>query len=148
MTRGRKPKPRAQRDIEARQARKGRKTSITPSALIRGNPRALAAWRTLARDLVEDGLLTGYDKKSLELYCLEWASYSEAIQMIKKHGPTTTGSQGQQVVSAWVRIRNQAAQNLIRLDERFGFSPLSRNRLGNLMPDNEGPAEVEDFEIE
>lgn len=144
---GRKPKPLAQRDIENRTARAKRKTSIVPSALIRGNARALAAWKTLARDLRQDGLLTGYDKKSLELYCLEWASYSEAIQMIKKYGPTSVGSQGQPVVSAWVRIRNQAAQNLIRLDERFGFSPMSRNRLGNLIPDSEGPVEDEDFEF-
>ncbi len=148
MTRGRKPKARAQRDIEARGKRDGRKTSIVPSALIRGNARALAAWKSLARDLRSDGLLTGYDKKSLELYCLEWASYSEAIAMIKKHGAMTVGSQKQQVVSPWVRIRNQAAANLIRMDERFGFSPLSRNRLGNLMPESEGGADIEDFEIE
>jgi P27 family predicted phage terminase small subunit len=97
--------------------------SLTPPANM--SKRAKIVFKELARAM-PPGVFKKTDKHLLVAYCEQVASHEEAVKKIERDGSVVNGSQGQLVVSPWVRIRNEAAGKIVTLGARLGLSPTDR----------------------
>ncbi|NVD44838.1 P27 family phage terminase small subunit [Qipengyuania atrilutea] len=75
------------------------------------------------------GVFKTTDQYLLAAYAEQVAAHEEAVREITKGGAVVMGSQGQPVVSPWVKIRNEAAGKLVTLGARLGLSPVDRSNL-------------------
>jgi P27 family predicted phage terminase small subunit len=130
----------------------GRKTTPTALKRLRGNPghrrlpvgepqpggladvdppahlsrAAKAEWRRLAPELIRLGLLTVPDLPSFAAYCAAWSDFVESDRQLQRGGLVVAGKEGQQVRSPWFLIKARAVDQLVKLGDRFGFTPSAR----------------------
>ncbi len=108
----------------------------------RGRPRcpkwldayAKAAWKQLIPKLDAMGVLTTADKNALVRYCRLWSRWRQAEEFLQKRGDSylAKDSQGNlKGIRAYpqVRMANQLAEQLLRLENHFGLTPAARARL-------------------
>jgi P27 family predicted phage terminase small subunit len=70
------------------------------------------------------------DERLLGRYC-EALDERELLRgMVAERGLTTTGSQGQEVVSPWYKALKDLDRDLTRYEQLLGFTPADRARLG------------------
>ena len=101
--------------------------SFTPPAKM--TKRAKLFYKEIAGAMPE-GVYKTTDKHLLVAYCEQAASHEEACTKIAEQGAVVEGSQGQPVVSPWVKVRNEAAGKLVTLGARLGLSPADRAAVG------------------
>jgi len=95
---------------------------------------ARAEWQRLAPMLVQLGLLSTLDRTAFAAYCQAWAHHVEAEEMLASSGTTMTTSNGQIIVSPWMRVSRQAVETLARLLGEFGLTPAARTRINTTPP--------------
>ena len=108
----------------------------------RGRPRcpnwldagAKAAWKHLVPQLDRMGVLTKLDRNALARYCQLWSRWLRAEEFLRDQGDThlVKDAAGQvKGVRAYpqVRIANQLAEQLLRLEAQFGMTPSARSRI-------------------
>lgn len=95
-------------------------------------------WRRVATELQALGLISKIDRAALSAYCAAWAEMVSAERKIAElnaadpellPGCVLTTSTGYQQLSAWVILRNRAAERMMRFAAEFGMSPSSRSRV-------------------
>jgi len=95
---------------------------------------AKAAWKHLVPQLDRMGVLTKLDRNALARYCQLWSRWRRAEEFLCDQGDThlVKDAAGQvKGVRAYpqVRIANQLAEQLLRLEAQFGMTPSARSRI-------------------
>ncbi len=95
---------------------------------------AKAAWKHLVPQLDRLGVLTPLDRHALARYCQLWSRWRRAEEFLRDQGDThlVKDADGRvKGVRAYpqVRIANQLAEQLLRLEQQFGMTPSARSRL-------------------
>jgi P27 family predicted phage terminase small subunit len=144
--RGRKPNPDNLVVLRGNPSQHRRKPSVQVPATLPKCPshlhrEARAEWKKLAPQLYAAGLLTELDVTALSALCWARATLLEATRKIAEEGATVPGSGGVPRTSPWVRIANQALQQVRLFAGEFGMTPVARQRVKV-----EPPAPSDDFE--
>lgn len=91
-------------------------------------PAAKIVWKNVTGAMVK-GVFKPTDTYILAAYCEQVAAHDEAVAKIAQNGSVSVGSQGQEIVSPWVRIRNEAASKVVTLGAKLGLSPADRQSI-------------------
>lgn len=96
-------------------------------------------FRTLAKQLVEAGILTRLDRQALARYCVLSIRWRKMEQFIQQHGEvcevySEPDEQGQRVLLKidlypQVRLASTLATELLRIENHFGLTPSARTAL-------------------
>ena len=134
--RGRKPKPTKLHILEGtyRPDRKNQ-NEPTPDPCIPEPPdhiqgAALDEWRRISPELAAIGLLSNVDRNALAACCQLWATIAEAEEKLRTCGLVATTTNGTEIQSPWLGIRNKALALYHKYLVEFGMTPSSRGRLG------------------
>ncbi len=98
------------------------------------DPEAKAAWRHLVPQLDRMGVLTKVDGNALARYCQLWGRWRKAEEFIRDHGDSYLAKDSEGKVKGLkcypqVRMANQLAEQLLRLESHFGMTPSARSRI-------------------
>lgn len=154
MTRGRKPKPTAQKILEGNPGKRPlNKDEPKPDAAPEAgappkylSPRAKAEWRRLYEPLRRCGLLTVADLSAFGAYCASYGRYEEAEEIANKGMLTTTPNKHKQAHPC-VAISRQERLMMKAFMVEFGLTPASRSRIasaGTPPPPSRGAEDEED----
>lgn len=91
------------------------------------SPEAKAEWRRQMKQLTLAGLVQSVDRSAMAVYCEAWGEFVLAVDQIQQR--TARGEIGLDVCVKLIRLKNAAAERVIRLADRFGFSPAARARI-------------------
>lgn len=83
----------------------------------------------LIRQYQAPGIYAKIDGFALAAFAAAWALHKQATQAIDAEGAVCPGSQGQSVVSPWVRIQADQARIMMSLGDRLGLDPKARAAL-------------------
>lgn len=96
-------------------------------------------FRTLARQLVEAGILTRLDRQALTRYCVLSIRWRKMEQFIQTHGevcevysePDDEGRRSLLKIDLYpqVRLASTLATELLRIEHHFGLTPSARTAL-------------------
>jgi P27 family predicted phage terminase small subunit len=86
-------------------------------------------WKRLTRLLREQGLIAEVDRGLVALYCEAWAEFIECCVQIRQEGRLVKGCLGNQVINPLILVKQRAADRMVKLADRFGFSPAARTRI-------------------
>lgn len=75
------------------------------------------------------GVYQSTDTIMLTVLCEAVARFERASKAIAANGEITAGSQGQEVVSPWVRVQDTSMAAIIKLCGRLGLDPVARMSL-------------------
>ena len=89
------------------------------------------------KDMEEFDVLDKVDEDVLGTYCDAVARYQEANDLIEKHGYTEINAQGNNVVSAHVKLAQSYARLILSYSNKLGLNAESRARLAKRMADGE-----------
>ncbi len=95
---------------------------------------AKAAWKHLVPQLGRMGVLTKIDGNALARYCQLWSRWRKAEEFIRDHGDSYLAKDSEGKVKGLkcypqVRMANQLAEQLLRLESHFGMTPSARSRI-------------------
>ena len=147
MTRGRKPKPTALKEMtgQARADRtpKGEPAVVTilpnaPEPPVHLDAYAIAEWDNICGALFRCGILTEIDGSGLAMYCQaygRWRKAEECIQAMAATDPENGGlmmmtTNGNLVQNPMVGTANTAMRDAMKYAAEYGLTPSSRVRLG------------------
>ena len=86
-------------------------------------------WRRVAPELLRLGLLTVVDVLPLVAYCMAYARWREACDVLEKQGLTFATPNGYEQQRPEVAIANKAMMEMKALAQEFGMTPASRSRV-------------------
>lgn len=135
MTTGRKPVPTALKVVRGNPGKRPlNEDEPTPPKGIPDapdylSPAAAAHWPVVAKQLDDAGILTGIDAQALAMYCEAFATWREAMDMIRVEGPIVKAPSGYPIQSPWLGIANRAHDDLRKLLIEFGMTPSARTRI-------------------
>lgn len=98
-------------------------------------PVARTEWHRLVPELARLNLIAHLDRGQLAIYCVAFAQWLDAVEIIQKFGSVVKTPSGFPVQSPYVAILNRQADTMIRIASEFGFTPASRARL--VFPESE-----------
>lgn len=91
---------------------------------------AKAEWRRQVKELARMGVLARVDRGQLAVYCEAWGEFVEVCEQLRQTGRLLKAKKSDVVyTNPLISIRNRAVERLIRLADRFGFSPAARARV-------------------
>jgi P27 family predicted phage terminase small subunit len=103
------------------------------------DPLSKSLFRTLAKQLVELGILTRIDRQALARYCVLSIRWRKMEQFIQSHGEVCAiysepDEDGQRVLLKidlypQVRLASTLATELLRIENHFGLTPSARTAL-------------------
>lgn len=144
--RGRKPKPTFLKLITGNPGKRPlnenepRPRLALPSVPPHLTDEAKVEWGRVANELYDLGMLTHLDRAVLASYCqyyASWCKYTEASE----RAPLVKGSKGQPALSPYVKLANQAYQNMLKAAVELGITPSARSRVSAIPPqDKQDPA--------
>ena len=88
-----------------------------------------ACWTENARKLAEMGLLTDADHCLLEIFCVTWLRWRQAVKDMGDEFTVKSPKSGYPIQSPLLGVANQSAAQLIKISGEIGFTPRSRARL-------------------
>lgn len=125
----RKTRPRAPRDDKSKQIAPSR--FAPPEWLV--NHVARDIWGDMADKLVALNFLKPTDRNAFGRYCSHLADWIEASETIRVEGKfyNATNVTGDELkrIHPMVKIREIAEKHLVELEDRFGLSPLARQKM-------------------
>lgn len=104
-------------------------------------------WNRQCVQLRRLGIIAKCDRAVLAAYCLAWEEFIEAEAWIAQHGHTTVTENGYVTTHPLVYVRNNAADRLLKLSDRFGFSPAARARVRTEKPPKDQGPQLDAFKI-
>jgi len=90
---------------------------------------AKRAWRIVAPELRRLGLLTVVDALQLAAYCMAYARWRQANELLEEEGLTFTTDKGYVQQRPEVAIAGKALAEMRALAQEFGMTPASRSRI-------------------
>lgn len=142
--RGRKPKPVELRVLHGTAAERAQAAYPKPRRALPRCPEHLTGeaekcWRRLSRELYDAGLLSTIDREALAAYCMAYARYrkaedmlaetSEVILTAQREDEDGTKTGGNLVQNPWLAVSNRALDQMTKLAAEFGMTPSSRSRV-------------------
>lgn len=145
-TAGRKPKP---PELKLLQGNPG-KRPLPPGTVPAGStkyppltehppdeltPKGKALWRRIMKQQAAEGIVQATDREALLVLCDLWSTYSDAMELVRKHGTLMkTQSRNPEraalvVNPAW-RVARDSAKAMESLWACFGLTPSDRGRIG------------------
>jgi len=150
--RGRKPKPTKLKLIRGNPGKRSNKrdepnpTDEMPACPDYLDATARREWRRITKTLAGTGLVTVAEMPLLAIYCCAYSTWYEAIKKLNEHGKVVRDAKGDPKPSPWLRISNQASDQIFKLSGELGFSPMARLRLtGSAGLPNVAPETDNDF---
>jgi P27 family predicted phage terminase small subunit len=144
--RGRKPKPTYLKLIAGNPGRRPLNENepaprlALPSVPPHLSDEAKVEWGRVANEMYDLGMLTHLDRAVLASYCQYYASWCKFTELSDRQ-PLMKGSKGQPVVSPYVKLANQAYQNMLKAAVELGITPSARSRVSAAPPqDRKDPA--------
>ena len=92
-------------------------------------PIARQEWDRIVGELTILGVLSSFDRGPLAAYCIAYALWIEAIEMVQKHGAMIKSPKGFPIQSPYLSTVNRQAEIMLRIASEFGFTPASRSRI-------------------
>ena len=102
-----------------------RKTPKAPSYL---DAIATDQWKRKIKQLAERGDITEEDYTNLELYCVNYSLYRQAVQNIAERGFSITNTQGTEARNPALTAKSEAEKIIIKMSSLLGFDPVSRRK--------------------
>lgn len=90
--------------------------------------RARKVWDRYVPELKKLGLMSNMDVDAFGSFCQAVSDYWQAVEKINEFGMISQ-AKGLLRLSPYMRAREQAHTEMVRLGQRFGFSPSDRNSL-------------------
>ena len=139
-TRGPKPKPTRQRELEGNPGHRplnaaeptppGADRSFdTPPRELDGNVEACAEWTRVVPMLRVARVITQADRGPLIALCLEWSRYLTATKHVAEKGMVIAAPSGYPVQNPFISIATKALAGCAKLWPELGLTPSSRSRL-------------------
>jgi P27 family predicted phage terminase small subunit len=107
-----------------------------PSFMLEGRDfdLALQVWKELAPDLDRLNALARPDRYTFAMYCVHMGDWIDAVRELNANGPTyiarnTVNGDELQKLSPWVKVRELAEKNILKIGERFGLDPSNRFKM-------------------
>lgn len=142
---GRKPKPLELRVLHGGAYSKAFAEQPQPRRVLPRCPEhltgeAAACWKRLARDLYDAGLLSALDRDALAAYCMAYARYKKAEEILAKSGEVIKTADKRDaegnviggsnwIQNPWLAVANRALEQMRQLAAEFGMTPSSRSRV-------------------
>lgn len=116
-----------------------------PPAILKGE--ALAEWKRVVPMLRASGATSALDRGVLSGYCQAWARWLDAETQIAASSVLLARKRGKDqaaepVISPWFEISNRAMEQVARLGDQLGLTPIGRSRIKAKDP---GTPPVEDW---
>lgn len=83
-------------------------------------------WSEVCGRVFDLGALTESDLDALALYVKQWFVASDAWDDIQSGGITLTSDKGHVYANPAVKIYNEASEKVLKIGDKFGFTPKSR----------------------
>ena len=99
-------------------------------------PIAQQEWDRIVGELTSLGVLSSFDHGPLAAYCIAYALWIEAIEMVQKHGAMIKSPKGFPIQSPYLSTVNRQAEIMLRIASEFGFTPASRSRIFSYSKNN------------
>jgi P27 family predicted phage terminase small subunit len=135
MTPGRAPIPTALKIAEGNPGHRPiNKTEPKPSPAAPSCPKHLQGpareeWRKRVPELASLGLLTKLDTGALEMACVAYGEWREALAELAKSKPVLKTTSGNYIQNPYTSIANTARRDYLRFATQFGFTPSARTRI-------------------
>ena len=100
-------------------------------------PRAVFEWNRVCGLLVEQQILTAWDLPTIQIMCLEWERYCDAVDDIAQKGEFFTTKNGYEVKRPVSVVRNQSYAHFTALLKRVGADVVSRSNMKRVRPQQE-----------
>lgn len=139
MTRGRKPKPTALKEL---QGNPGKRAINAREPKPTGTPRcpqwlkgeARKEWQRVTKGLAEIGIVTKVDRAVLAAYCQSYARWVEAeehLELSEEEGgsPVIENTKGNLVQNPWIGVAQRAKADMLKFASELGMTPSARTRL-------------------
>lgn len=110
-----------------------------PPPELRGDVRARAEWKRVAPILRSYGLIADADRATVIALCLEWSTYLDAKDHVRKSGRTVSTNSGPRP-SPHITIADTALSHCHRLWAELGLTPSGRAKVARLPPGRRDPA--------
>lgn len=104
-------------------------------------------WQRQCAQLRRLGILAKCDRAMLAAYCAAWGEFVEAQAWVEENGFTAVSPNGCRILEPMVGVRNRAVERLIKLADRFGFSPAARARVRAEKPAKDEGPQLNAFQI-
>src|ERR1022692_4544746 len=78
-------------------------------------PIARQEWDRIVGELTSLGVLSSFDRGPLAAYCIAYALWIEAIEMVQKHGAMIKSPKGFPVQSPYLSTLNRQAEIMLRI---------------------------------
>ena len=91
--------------------------------------RAKDKWKSIAPRLIAMGLAYKIDVGALARYCQLWSRWREAEEYLQRNGPIQDTAAGGKMIHPYARIASTLAEQLTRLEDRFGLTPSARRNI-------------------
>jgi P27 family predicted phage terminase small subunit len=134
--RGRKPKPTLYKELAGNPGHRplNDREPVPPSELpecpehLQGEARS--EWFRIGGALKVMDLLTSADHALIEAYCVTYARWLDAEEMVKKYGIIVKSpNKGFPMTSPYLHVANSSMEQLRKLAVEFGLTPSSRSRI-------------------
>ena len=108
------------------------------------NDDGLAEWHRVSKELSALGMITGFDRQSLLMYCVAYQLWVDALRKVNASGAMLRSPKGFPLQNPYLAVVNKQAEIMIKLASDFGFSPAARARIGIALEDKSrsDPAEA------
>lgn len=147
MTRGRKPKPTAQKQLEGNPGKRPFNVlePQIPEAALRCPSHldaiARTEWKRLAPLLKQAKQVTAVDRAVLAGYCTAWSAYVTSDSAVQKYGDVLISEKtGTPYCSPYVNLRSMAMKQMCHYAVELGITPSARSRVKvNVEPRDDDP---------
>jgi len=86
-------------------------------------------WRRMGKELLALGVMTTVDRAALAAYCVAYARWAEAEEMVTRLGTVVKTANGNMIQNPYLSVANRAMEQMAKLAGEFGMTPSSRSRV-------------------
>ncbi len=108
-------------------------------------------WQRIVAELTPMAVLSSVDRAPLAAYCVAYALWIEATEMLQKHNTMIKSPNGYPQQSPYFAVANKQLEIMLRISCEFGFTPASRSRIFSFTQKNamllDGVAEPDDGDL-
>lgn len=147
MTRGRKPKPTAIKELEGNPGKRAlNHKEPKPDIAIPSCPNHLKGvarqeWNRITKELYKLGMITKLDRAALTICCQVYADYVNACHKLKEEGEVIISDKGGLYQNPWESIKKRSMDQIMKYYAEFGMTPSSRSRVKTDTPSEEDELE-------
>ena len=120
MTRGRKPKPTAVKQMEGNPGKRAlNKKEPKPKNEIPPRPshlrgKAYTEWYRITKELYKQGLLAKIDRAALASYCIAFKHWVDAEEHLEKEDAVIITDKGNLVQNPWMQISKRSMDQMVK----------------------------------